>query len=107
MRRFGQTIRLKPEKTGEYLRHHAAVWPGVIKTIKQCHITNYSIFIKDHCLFAYFEYTGTDFEEDMTRMAADQETRKWWDVVKPLMEPLETRQEGEFWADMKEIFHLD
>jgi len=107
MRRFGQTIRLKPEKTGEYIRHHTAVWPGVLKTIKRCHISNYSIFMKDHWLFAYFEYSGDDFEGDMTRMAADPETQKWWDVVKPLMEPLETRQQGEFWADMKEIFHMD
>ena len=107
MKRFGQTIRLKPEKASEYVRHHAAVWPGVLKTIRQCHISNYSIFIKDNWLFAYFEYTGSDYEGDMNRMAADAETQKWWDVVKPLMDPLETRKQDEFWADMKEIFHLD
>ncbi|MBN2273092.1 MAG: L-rhamnose mutarotase [Bacteroidales bacterium] len=107
MRRFGQTIRLKPEKADEYTEHHQAVWPGVLQMIKECNISNYSIFIKDFVLFAYFEYTGNNFGADMEKMAAHKETQQWWDVVKPLMEPLETRRSGEFWADMEEIFHLD
>jgi len=98
---------LKSEKADEYISYHAEVWPGVLSMIKQCHISNYSIYFKDDWLFAYFEYTGSDFEGDMARMAADDITRKWWDVVKPLMNPLETRHPGEFWADMKEIFHTD
>ena len=107
MRRFGQVIKLIPEKAGEYIKHHASVWPGVLKMIKQCNISNYSIFFKDNRLFAYFEYTGNDFESDIKKMAQDEVTLKWWDVVKPCMDPLETRQAGEFWANMEEIFHLD
>ena len=107
MRRFGQTIRLKPEKAQEYIQHHAAVWPGVLNMIKECDISNYSIYFKDNVLFAYFEYVGDDFESDMEKMAQDEETQRWWDTVKPLMEPIETRKPGEFWADMEEIFHID
>ena len=107
MRRFGQTIRLKPDGADEYLKHHAAVWPGVLRKIKECNISNYSIFFKDNILFTYFEYTGYDFEADMKNMADDEITQKWWDTVKPLMDPIKTRQPGEFWADMEEIFHLD
>jgi L-rhamnose mutarotase len=106
-KRFGQMIRLKPEGAEEYKRQHAAVWPGVLAMIKECHLVNYSIYRKDNWLFAYFEYTGNDFEGDMARMAADPETQRWWDVVKPLMEPIENRKTGEFWADMEEIFHLN
>ena len=107
MKRFGQTNLLKPEGAVEYIKQHAAVWPGVLKMITACNIKNYSIFKKDNVLFAYFEYVGDDFEGDMATMAADPETQRWWDVVKPLMEPIETRNVGEFWADMEEIFHLD
>lgn len=107
MKRFGQMIRLKPEGAREYIRHHAAVWPGVLKMISECNIVNYSIWRKGLDLFAYFEYVGNDFKTDMTKLAADCETQRWWDVVKPLMEPVENREPGEFWADMEEIFHLD
>lgn len=104
-KRFGQTIRLKPEGAAEYVRLHASAWPGVLERIRLSHIENYSIFLKDLTLFAYFEYTGSDFEKDMADMAADPETQRWWSVVKPLMEPLESCSSGEFWADMEEIFY--
>ena len=107
MKRFGQTILLKPEGAEEYIKQHAAVWPGVLNMISACNIKNYSIFKKDNVLFAYFEYVGNDVDRDMATMAADSETQRWWDVVKPLMEPIETRNVGEFWADMEEIFHVD
>lgn len=107
MQRFGQMIRLKPEKAGEYIKQHASVWPAVINKITECNIVNYSIYFKDNILFSYFEYVGDDFDEDMAKMADDEVTQKWWDVVKPLMDPLDTRGPGEFWANMEEIFHLD
>ena len=107
VKRFGQMIRLKPEGASSYLEHHRNVWPDVLKMIQQCNIRNYSIFIKDLTLFAYFEYVGTDFEGDMQKMANDPATQRWWDVVKPLMDPIETRSPDEFWAEMEEIFHSD
>ncbi|MFB6343750.1 L-rhamnose mutarotase [Saccharicrinis sp. FJH62] len=107
MKRFGQMIRLKPEGAVEYIQQHADVWPGVLAKIKECNLVNYSIFYRDNILFAYFEYTGSDFDADMAKMADHKETQRWWDVVKPLMEPLDNRKPGEFWSDMEEIFHLD
>ena len=75
--------------------------------IKACHLKNYSIYSRGDWLFAYFEYDGDDFDADMAKMAADPATQAWWDVVKPLMQPLPDRKEGEFWSDMEEIYHLD
>jgi len=106
-RRFGQVICLKPEGLEEYVLLHREVWPGVKEMIIACHLQNYSIYLKDNLLFAYFEYDGTDFESDMKKMAAHEETQHWWAVVKPLMDPLETAGPEEFWANMEEIFHLD
>lgn len=107
MRRFGMVIKLRPEKVEEYKRLHQSVWPEVLKTIKDCHIQNYTIFYKDGYLFSYYEYTGTDYEGDMRKMAEDSVTQKWWTLCKPCQEPLETRREGEWWAEMEEVFHLD
>ena len=107
MTRYGQMIRVRPDRLEEYRRYHAEVWPGILDMIRQCHIRNYSIFHKDGFLFAYFEYVGDDLDADMAKMAADPETQKWWDIVKPMQEPLETRAEGEWWANMEEVFHTD
>lgn len=106
MKRFGQCIQLKPEGAEEYKKHHANPWPGVLKTIEECNIRNYSIWCRGLTLFAYFEYVGDDFEADMEKMAADTETQRWWDVVKPLMQPFNDRRSGEFWSEMEEIFYF-
>jgi L-rhamnose mutarotase len=100
-------LRLRPEATQEYKRYHAAVWPQVLATITASNIRNYSIYFKDGYLFSYFEYHGSDFQADMDRMAADRATQGWWAVMKPLQDPLPTRQPGEWWADMEEVFHHD
>lgn len=98
---------VKPDRIEEYKKLHANAWPEVLKTIKTCNIHNYSIYLKDELLFSYFEYTGDDFKSDMEKMAAEPVTQKWWDVCKPCMKPIETRAEGEWWADMEEIFYCD
>ncbi len=107
MRRHGQLIGIKPEVLEEYKRYHAAVWPEILDMIRQCNIRNYSIYHKDGLLFAYFEYKGDDFAADMAKMAADQKTQEWWDVMMPMQSPLSTRAEGEWWAEMEEVFHTD
>ena len=107
MKRYGMICGVKPDRIEEYKKLHAAVWPDVLKNIKHCNIRNYSIYLKDYMLFSYFEYTGSDFEADMKKMAADPVTQQWWDVCKPCQQPLETRKEGEWWADMEELFHCD
>jgi len=105
--RYGMVLRVRPERFEEYKRAHAAVWPEVLATITRCHIRNYSIFHKDSVLYSYFEYWGEDFAEDMKLMAADPATQRWWAVMEPMQDPLETRAPGEWWARMEEVFHHD
>ena len=107
MKRYGHVIKVRPEKLEEYKRLHAATWPGVLKTITECNIRNYSIFYKDGYLFSYYEYVGEDYEADMAKMAADPVTQEWWKHTAPCQEPLETRKPGEWWAEMEEVFHHD
>lgn len=107
MKRYGMIIGIKPDKVEEYKKLHAEVWPGVLSMISECNIRNYSIYLKDNLLFSYFEYTGDDFSADMGKMAADPLTQKWWDVCKPCQQPVENRTEGEWWAEMEEVFHWD
>jgi L-rhamnose mutarotase len=112
MKRYGSVVGVKAEMLEEYKRLHAAVWPGVLRKIKECNIRNYSIYLRQlddgrYYLFSYFEYTGRDFAGDMARMAADPETQRWWDACKPCQSPLANRAPGEWWADMQEVFHQD
>ena len=111
MQRYGSVIGLNEAKLEEYVKLHADVWPGVLKKITECNIRNYSIYLRriegKPFLFSYFEYTGSDYAADMAAMAADPLTLEWWSVCKPCQQPLPDRTEGEWWAGMEEVFHLD
>lgn len=107
MKRYGSVIGVNPQKIEEYKKLHANVWPGVLETIKGCHIQNYSIYLKDNMLFSYYEYTGDNYEQDMEKMSEDPLTQEWWKFCEPCQQPLESRQEGEWWANMEEVFHVD
>lgn len=107
VQRYGSVIKVNPEKLDHYIELHARTWPGVLEQISRSNIRNYSIYLKDDYLFDYFEYVGDDFEKDMAKMAEDSTTQAWWKLTDPMQIPLETRNEGEWWASMEEVFHTD
>ena len=110
--RYGSVIGLKAEKIDEYKRLHADTWPEILATIRACNIRNYSIYLRrlpdgQHYLFSYFEYVGDDYAADMAKMADDADTKRWWAITAPCQEALPDRTEGEWWAEMEEVFHSD
>lgn len=112
MSRYGWVIQVSEEKIDEYKALHRKAWPEVLKMIKDCHISNYSIYLReitrgDYYLFSYLEYHGDDFSTDMAKMAADPVTQKWWSVCKPCQKPIPTAAKDEWWANMEEVFHVD
>jgi L-rhamnose mutarotase len=104
VRRFGLLSELIPDMIEEYDKLHANVWDDVLKTIKACNMRNFSIYRFGKQLFSYYEYTGTDYEADMEKMAADPRTQEWWTHTHPCFVQ---ERKGEFYKDMKELFHID
>lgn len=109
MQRMGLCIGLKAGAVEEYKRVHASVWPDVLGVISKANIRNYSIFLREpeNPLFAYWEYHGSDFARDAAAMGEAPAMRKWWELCDPMQQPLPTRAQGEWWAGMVEVFHLD
>ena len=107
VQRIAQVIGIKPDQIEEYERIHADVWPTVLATIKKANIQNYSIFRYEHLLFAYMEYTGTDYEKDMAAIAADPETQRWWKITDPMQSQVPEARPGEWGHVIPENFHVD
>lgn len=107
MQRRAMVIRVKPEMLDAYKALHANPFPGVLAALKAANVANYSIFLKDDVLFSYLEYTGTDWDADMARVAADPETQRWWTFTDPCQMPWPTATPGEWWSDMECVFHMD
>ncbi|TPX14856.1 uncharacterized protein E0L32_004965 [Thyridium curvatum] len=114
-RRYGQVVRLKPEHAARYKEVHAAVWPEVLKQIKDCNIKDYSIFYDEASgmLFACFKYVGYDFAGDMERMRENPRVREWWKMTDGFQESLvpgATCSEAEppapgWWRPIEEVFY--
>ncbi len=112
VQRYGSVIGLKEDMLEKYKDLHANPWPEVNEQLKECNIQNYSIYLTQfpdgkYYLFSYFEYTGENFQADMTKMAADPMTQKWWKETDPCQFGLENRPEGQWWKSMEEVYHLD
>jgi L-rhamnose mutarotase len=109
MKRFGQTVHLRPEVEAEYRKIHVKIWPEIEDAIRTSGIRNYSIFLKDGVMFAYFEYVGPDdeFAARMETLSNAPRMQEWWSITKAMQIPLPTRAEGEWWANMEEVFHQD
>lgn len=108
MKRYAQVIGIKPDRIEVYKQLHAAVWPAVLKQIHASNMRNYSIYLYNNMLFAYFEYIGDDFDGDMAKMAADPMTQEWWAICSPMQTPVaEAQTAGEKWHNIEEVFHTD
>ena len=110
-KRFAWVTGVKAEKVAYYKQLHAHPWPSVTRKLKESNIQNYSIHMKKIdgriFLFSYLEYTGTDWEGDMKKMAADPETQRWWKETDPCQQPLsDAAAKGQIWSDMEEVFYL-
>ena len=56
MQRYGSIIGVKKEKLDDYKYHHAHIWPEINAMIKECNISNYSIYNFGELLFSYYVY---------------------------------------------------
>ena len=113
-KRIGQIIRLKRESLQAYKDCHAAAWPAVLKQIKDCNISDYSIFLDEQSmvLFATMKWSGTNFDEDMEKMRANPEVRKWWEMTDSMQETLVEGSQGStdpkgWWRDLEEVFRCE
>ena len=105
MKRFAFKMFLKPGCEKEYAKRHAAIWPELVKMIKEQGVGNYSIFWdkETNILFAYQECSGEGNSQDTTDV--DPITQKWWDMMADIMEV--NPDNSPVTIPLEEVFHLD
>ncbi|RKF19784.1 L-rhamnose mutarotase [Alginatibacterium sediminis] len=112
LKRVGSVIEIKADQIEHYRELHANQWDSITSALSKACLSNYSIYLrqlpdKKYYLFSYFEYTGTNFEQDMALLGDNADVQAWWDICKPMHLPFSDRAEGEWWASMDEVFHQD
>lgn len=106
VKRIGMVIKIKPEKIEEYKALHADSHQGVRHLLQKYNMRNFSIYLKqledgNYYEFAYYEYTGNDYEGDMAKLAKEPENIEWLSKCDAMQIP---RKDEKSWSIMEEIF---
>ena len=104
MRRFAFKMQLKVGCEKEYEKRHAAIWPELVKMIKDSGVSNYSIFWdrETNILFGYQECSGEGNSQDTAHV--DPITQKWWDMMADIMEV--NPDNSPVTVPLQEVFYL-
>ena len=103
MERVAFVMRVRPGHEAEYRRRHEAVWPEMLRALKDAGCSNYSIYMKGQDLFAYMEVA--DFEAFKRYMSANKDSQRWEARMAPIMEQA-IRADTGFHEVLPEVFHL-
>ncbi len=105
MQRICFVLQVKPDRLEEYKHRHRAVWPEMLKALRETGWTNYSLFLRsDGLLVGYLE--TQDFDRARADMTKREVNERW------------QREMGEFFVQddgilpdraaepLEEVFHL-
>lgn len=106
-KRVGMVIKIKEDQIEEYKRLHSDGHHGVRDLLIKYNMRNFSIFLQkledgNYYEFAYYEYVGSNFDEDMKQLAAEPRNIEWLKVCDSMQIPLDG---FESWAEMETIFY--
>ena len=106
MARYCFLLQVKPDRLPEYVERHRAVWPEMLRALRDCGWRNYSLFLRDDgLLVGYVE--SDDLATAQAAMAATDVNARWQAEMAPFFADLHGRPPDEGFLLLEEIFNLD
>ena len=109
-RRYVLALDLKddPAAIEEYKRHHGAVWPEVLASLRRIGIRDMDIYLLGRRMTMVLETEdGFDLKAGFAPHLAVPRCVEWEELMKTLQEPVPGARPGEWWAVMEPVFHLN
>jgi len=86
MSRYCFRLRVDPTRIPEYRRRHAAVWPDMLRALRDAGWRDYWLFLdEDGLVIGVFE-SERSFGEAEEAMARTEANRAWQDFMAPLFQ---------------------
>lgn len=106
MARYCFLLQVRPELLDEYRERHAAVWPDMLRALRDTGWRNYSLFAReDGLLVGYVECD--DLAAAQQAMAATEVNGRWQQDMSRYFTGLEGRGPDESFLVLDEVFHLE
>jgi L-rhamnose mutarotase len=98
-----------PDKMETYIRHHRAVWPEVLRSLRKVGVLQMEIYALGRRLTMVMDVKdGFDAKRDFARHnASDPRCLEWEELMKTFQQPPPGARPGEIWARMENVFDLD
>lgn len=109
MKRYCLTLDLKNDTKliAEYEQYHAAVWPEIIRSIRDAGILDMQIYRQGNRLFMIMETDDSfSFERKQKMDAENNKVQEWERLMWKYQQALPGAAEGEKWMLMNKIFQL-
>ncbi len=98
-------LQVRPDRIDEYRERHAAVWPEMLRALKESGWHNYSLFLRpDGLLIGYVE--TDDLAAAQRAMALSDVNRRWQAEMAEFFVDLEAAPDESF-VELEEVFNLE
>lgn len=105
LRRYCFELHVKPERLAEYKTRHAAVWPEMLRALKESGWHNYSLFLRpDGLLIGYVE--SDDLAAAQAAMGSTEVNARWQDEMGEFFVDLQVAPDEGF-VLLEEVFNLE
>lgn len=102
MARYMFMWQCRPGTEEEYVERHQAVWPEVIRALKEAGLRNFSTFMKGNQLYGFIE--ADDFKTSWAKFQADPETQRWEAYMSEIL--ITDVTQGDMDVIDKEVFRM-
>jgi L-rhamnose mutarotase len=106
MARYCFLLKVRPELLAEYRQRHAAVWPDMLRALRDTGWRNYSLFARaDGLLVGYVE--ADDLAAAQRAMAATEVNTRWQAEMSRYFTGLDGQRPDEGFLLLEEVFNLE
>ncbi|MEV4754379.1 L-rhamnose mutarotase [Micromonospora sp. NPDC049559] len=106
MRRVCFVLRVRPDRLAEYRERHTAVWPEMLRALRDAGWHDYSLHLReDGLLVGYFR--TEDLAESLAAMERTEVNARWQESMAPFFVGLDGRRPDQGFQVLDEIFDLD
>ena len=106
MHRVCFQLQVRPERLEEYKARHRAVWPDMLRALKDTGWNNYSLFLRpDGLLIGYVETES--IEAAQAGMDATEVNARWQAEMAEFFVDLGDARPDTGFVQLEEVFHLE
>ncbi|WP_410808894.1 L-rhamnose mutarotase [Micromonospora sp. 067-2] len=99
-------LQVRPDRLAEYRERHAAVWPEMLRALRDAGWYDYSLHLReDGLLVGHFR--TKDLAESLAAMERTEVNARWQESMAPFFDGLDGRRPDEGFLVLEHIFDLD